>query len=323
MKTTILLTNLGTPSSLTVKAVRRYLREFLSDPDVVQIRPRWLWRFVLNSVILPFRSQKSLRRYQQIWTPEGSPLLAYSQKLAEALGADLGPDYQVEIGMRYGAPSIQEALKNLDQAGVDKIIVLPLYPQSSLSTTRTTFSAVTQEISKRANTPSLYFQAHYFSHPAYIQALTESVVSYWAQHGQSDRLIFSFHGIPENFIKQGDLYQSECQETVRLLAQKLNLKEGEYALAFQSRFGKAKWVQPYLEDVLQDCVERGDVKVQILCPGFAVDCLETLEEIAMEAKKLFLQKGGLALEYIPCLNASPGHVRMLKTMVQEGERVIS
>lgn len=311
----VLITNLGTPAAPTAKALKRYLSEFLSDPRVVEI-PRLLWLPILHGIILRMRPKHSAALYQKIWTPEGSPLLINSQNLVKALQQQLPPDtFKIALGMRYGQPSIREALTHLQQANCEEIIVLPLFPQYSAATTASTFDAVAAVLKTWRVVPKLKILTHYFDHPAYITALAESVKQHWQQHGQQDQLLFSFHGLPQRCVELSDPYQQQCLMTARLVAEQLQLPQEKWSVVFQSRFGYAKWLQPYCAETLQNLPGKGIKNVSVICPGFAVDCLETLEEINQLNRNLFLKAGGEKFYYIPCLNDSTAHVGLLKEII--------
>ncbi len=318
--TGILLTNLGTPDAPTKSALRRYLKEFLWDPRVVE-QPRWLWWLILNGIILNTRPAKSAAAYQKVWTDEGSPLLTtgrlQQQKLELALREKLGENTHVELAMRYGSPSIRSGLEALREKGCNRLLVLPLYPQFSASTTGSTFDAVADVLKTWRCIPSLHMIDAYYDHPAYIAALTDSVKEYWQQHGKPERLLMSFHGIPESYFKAGDPYPCHCRKTARLLREALELDEEHAFLAFQSRFGKQPWVQPYTDVTLESWGKSGVESVDVICPGFPADCLETVEEIAMQNRDLFLAAGGTQFRYIPALNDSDAHIQALAQITME------
>ncbi len=314
----VLLTNLGTPDTPEVADVRRYLKEFLSDRRVVNT-PKLIWWPLLNLVILNTRPKRSAEAYRKIWTSEGSPLLTISRAQAAALQAlfgEVGP-FRVELAMRYGKPSIAGAVKNLKRHGAERIIVLPLYPQFSHTTTSSTLDAVE---AAQANDPypvEVRFIRHYYEHPDYIAALADSVLEHWARHGRADKLIMSFHGIPKAYAEAGDPYPEECRHTAGLLADALELKESEWMLTFQSRLGPKEWLQPYTDQTLASLAQSGTQSVQIMCPGFSADCLETLEEVSMENREIFLGAGGQRYEYIPCLNTRDDHLALMASLVQQ------
>lgn len=315
-RTAILLVNLGTPDAPTAAAVRRYLRDFLSDPRVVEI-PRFLWWPVLNGVVLPYRSKRSAARYARIWIKEGSPLRVYTEKLARMLKGALGARGQsllVECAMRYGDPSIDAVLDRLHDQGAERVLVVPLYPQYSATTTASSMDAVLAWCATVRNVPEIRFLKHYHDHPGYVTTLAAQVAQYWATNGRLTwdsaepgkklpaRLVMSFHGVPERTLKLGDPYHCECQKTARLLALELGFTEGQYEVTFQSRFGRGKWLGPDTAQTLARLARDGVTDVDVICPGFAVDCLETLEEIAIEGRATFMGAGGRSFRYIPCLN---------------------
>jgi len=309
----ILLTNLGTPAAPTKQAVRRYLAEFLSDPYVVQL-PRWLWWPILWGIILPFRPQRSAKAYQAIWTEQGSPLLTISKKQQQALQQlfDQQPNKNaiVALGMRYGEPSIERALQQLHQAGVTDVTLLPLYPQYAAATTGSTENKVAEVLQKMQWSPILTTVSHYADNATYVAAIAESIQTYWQQHGRAGHLLFSFHGLPEKVIAKGDPYRYLCEKTAGMLAEKLQLEKPHWQLVFQSRIGGG-WLQPYCDATLIKLAKQGCKSVDIVCPGFPADCLETLEEIAIRGKKTFLAAGGETLRYIPALNDSPMHIQLM------------
>ncbi len=313
----ILLVNLGTPAAPTPAAVRRYLDEFLSDPRVIET-PRWLWWLILHGVILRIRPSKSAHAYQQVWTEHGSPLLFNSQRLADKLREQLHmhmhPEVKVALGMTYGEPSIAQALKHLHQANVRKLLVLPLYPQYSGSTTASVFDAVTRILQTWRWVPELRFITQYHDHPAYIDALVSSLQHHW-QHHEKNHLLLSFHGLPKRYLLNGDPYHCQCFKTARLLAEKLQLRPGEWSVSFQSRVGREEWLRPYTDEVLLKYAKEGPKRITVACPGFAADCLETLEEIALRNREDFLKAGGEQFDYVPALNASDSHVHMLRDIV--------
>jgi ferrochelatase len=316
----ILLTNLGTPQVPEKKQLRVYLKEFLSDPRVVEI-PRLLWWLILNGVILNTRPARSASSYRSVWTDRGSPLMFHTQDqadgLRESLTGQFGDQVIVEFAMRYGKPAIPEVLQDMLQRGVRKILILPLYPQYSGSTTASTFDALAANFTRRRWLPELRFVNHYHDHPAYITALTDSVRTYQAEHGTADKLLFSYHGVPQRYLDLGDPYHCECLKTSRLVAESLGLDEAQYMTTFQSRFGRAKWLQPYTDETLKGFPRQGVKAVQVICPGFAADCLETLEEISVENRDYFINAGGVKFEYIPCLNSTPEHVACLQQIITE------
>ncbi len=316
--TGILLCNLGTPEAPTAPALRRYLAEFLGDPRVVEI-PKPLWWLILHGIILRVRPRKSAAKYATIWTPEGSPLKAWTQKQAVLLKGYLGErGHRVEVryAMRYGQPSVASELDALKAAGCTRVLVLPAYPQYSGATTASVFDAVYQWAGRVRTMPEFRFINHYHDDAAHIDALKTSVQRHWLAHGRPDKLVMSFHGMPERTLHLGDPYHCECHKTGRLLAEALGLKPEEYVVTFQSRFGKAKWLQPYTEPTLVALAQAGVGRVDVVCPGFAVDCIETLEEIDQEAREAFLHAGGREFHYIPCLNDSAEGMRALADLCE-------
>ena len=310
-KTAVVLVNLGTPDAPTTPAVRRYLKQFLSDPRVVEI-PRAVWWMILNLIILPFRSSKSAAKYASIWTKEGSPLKVHTQKQAVLLRGALGQaGHKVEVvmAMRYGSPSLPEVLDQLKAAHCDRILVLPAYPQYSGTTTGSINDAVFAHYAQVRNVPELRLVRNYHDHPGYIDALKDTVLKHWEINGRSEKLVMSFHGVPKRTLMLGDPYHCECYKTARLLATELGLKEGQYFVTFQSRFGKAEWLQPYTAPTLVQLAQQGLKRVDLICPGFTSDCLETLEEISMEARHDFLSAGGKEFHYIACLNENTSWVK--------------
>ncbi len=304
-KTAIIYCNLGTPQAPTAPALRRYLAEFLSDPRVVEI-PRFLWLMILHGIILRVRPAKSAHKYASIWTTEGSPLKVWTEKQSLALQQLFAPHkVVVRYAMRYGSPAVPQVLDELKAQGVTRVLVLPAYPQYSGTTTASVFDAVYAWGMRTRNLPELRFINHYHDHPGYIEALAEKIRTHWAQHGRAEQLVMSFHGVPERTLLLGDPYHCECHKTARLLAQSLGLSKDEYKVCFQSRFGKAKWLEPYTEPTVRELARQGCRSVQIVCPGFVSDCLETLEEIALEVKAAFLEEGGEQFHYIECINDSP------------------
>jgi len=311
--TAVLLCNLGTPDAPTPVAVRRYLAEFLSDQRVVEI-PRAVWWLILHGIILRVRPKKSAAKYASIWTAEGSPLKVWTEKQALMLRGYLavrGQPADVRYAMRYGNPSIASQLDQLKAEGVTRVLIMPAYPQYSATTTASVFDAVYTWAAKVRHLPELRFVNHYHDEPGYIRALADSVRAYWHTNGRAEQLVMSFHGVPERTLKLGDPYHCECHKTARLLAVQLALKPAQYQVTFQSRFGKAKWLEPYTEPTLIKLAKSGVKSVDVMCPGFTGDCLETLEEISMEARHAFEEAGGEAFNYIPCLNDSPAWLAAL------------
>lgn len=316
MKSGVLLINLGTPQAPNPRAVRDYLAEFLTDRRVVEF-PAWLWHPLLKCVILPLRARRSAALYHSIWMDEGSPLAVYTQRLAEKLQINLGEEVKVVRAMRYGQPSIEAGIKALLATGVTSITILPLYPQYSAATTASCFDKISQLLQKSRVIPHLRFIASYFDHPLYIETLTKQLKKYLSTVTKNTYLLFSFHGLPQRCIELGDPYQQQCFTTVRLIAERLQLVSDDYQIVFQSRFGKTPWLQPYCDTLLQQLPTRGIKNVTVICPGFAVDCLETLEEIAKRYRALFLKAGGEEFNYIPALNDSEEQVDLLATLLRE------
>lgn len=315
----ILLVNVGSPGALTVSAIRRYLRAFLGDRRVVEL-PRLLWLPLLYGGVSLIRPYKIISTYKTVWTDAGSPLLVTAQKQAEGLLHLLSergfPACRVAYGMTYGRPSLQEKLSLFIDERVDEVLILPLFPQYSSATTGAVFDAVAKTLMKERVIPKIHFWNGYHREPAYIRTLTSSIEQYWCSYGRGECLIFSFHGLPKRSCECGDPYFDECHETVGLVSQALGLDKKHYKIAFQSRFGKARWLEPNLLDVLKDCASSPLTRVDVVCPGFAVDCLETLEEVNIRARAYFQRRGGLAFHYIPALNDSPETIEMMFQLVK-------
>lgn len=316
-RTAIVLVNLGTPEAPTAPALRRYLKQFLWDPRVVEI-PRPLWWLILNGIILQLRPAKSAAKYAKVWMQEGSPLKVHTERQARLLKGWLGktgiPDLVVAWAMRYGQPSIASILDGFKHDGVERVLVVPLYPQYAASTTASVMDDVADWLKRSRNPPELRFVKHFHDHPGYVAALAASVTGHWAVHGrlnENARLVMSFHGLPRRSLDLGDPYYCECQKTARLLAEALGLAEKDYLVTFQSRFGKAEWLQPYTQPTLEKLAREGTARVDVICPGFVADCLETLEEIALECKAAFLSSGGKEFHYIPCVNERPDWIAAL------------
>jgi ferrochelatase len=311
--TAIVLANLGTPEAPTAAAVRPYLKEFLSDPRVVEI-PRAVWWFILNGIILPFRSKASAKKYASIWSAEGSPLQVHTTRQALLLQGSLGErghGVKVLPAMRYGKPALTAVLNQLKEEGYGRILLLPAYPQYSGTTTASMWDAVFAHYAKVRNIPELRLVRNYHDDAGYIEALRQSVLKHWEQNGRGEKLVMSFHGVPKRTLMLGDPYHCECHKTARLLATALGLSDDQYLVTFQSRFGKAEWLQPYTAPTLQRLAQEGIRRVDVMCPGFTSDCLETLEEIDMEVRSDFLTHGGAEYRYIPCLNESPAWIAAL------------
>jgi protoporphyrin/coproporphyrin ferrochelatase len=319
VKIGVLLVNLGTPAQPTRSALRRYLREFLSDPRVVEI-PRFIWLLILHGIILRIRPAKSAKLYQKIWTKQGSPLMVISQaqrqRMTEALATKYGEQVIVDIAMRYGEPSIDNSLKQFQLQGVQQLIVLPLYPQYASPTTGSTFEAVVRELSSWRWIPSLHFINGYHDHPLYIQALANSVNEYIAEHGKPDKLLLSYHGMPKQFLTWGDPYYCFCQKTSRLVTAQLSLTDDDVITSFQSRFGKAQWLTPYTDQVLAELPSQGVKHVAIISPAFSADCLETLEELEHGSRQVFIAAGGETFHYIPALNTRDDHLKALLALIE-------
>ena len=318
--TGVLLVNLGTPDAPTPAAVRRYLREFLWDPRVVQV-PRPLWWLILNFAILPFRPARAAKKYATIWREDGSPLRVYlgrqAQLLRGYLGERLGRPVPVAGAMRYGNPSIVDGLKELEARECVRIVVLPLYPQYAGSTTESTRDAVVRALKNRRVAPSVKWVEEFHAHPAYVKAIAKNVNEYWMKHGRPDRLVMSFHGLPRAVVEAGDPYQNQCLESARLIAIELGWNDPRTIVTFQSRFGAQEWLKPYTAETLETLGRDGAGRVDVVCPGFAADCLETLEEIAQEGRDTFRNAGGGEFHYIPTTNDTPAWMTALATIALE------
>jgi ferrochelatase len=319
-KTAILLTNLGTPDAPTPRAVRRYLRQFLSDPRVIEI-PRALWLPILHGFVLNSRPRKSARKYAAIWSSEGSPLRVHTERQARLLrghfGLQVSMPLTVDFAMRYGEPSIAGTLARLKSEGCERVLVLPMYPQYAASTTASALDQVAEFLQRTRNVPEIRLVKHFHDHPSYIGALARLVQEHWRQSGRPDRLLMSFHGLPRFALARGDPYHCECHKTARLLAEKLELAESHWQIAFQSRFGRAEWIQPYTASTLADYGRHGVRRVDVICPGFVADCLETLEEIGVEGRKIFLGAGGREFHLLPCLNERDDWIHALADIVRQ------
>jgi ferrochelatase len=319
----VLIANLGTPDAPTPAALRRYLAEFLWDPRVVEW-PRLPWWLVLHGVILRLRPRRAAHAYRRVWTAQGSPLLVHAQTqcaaLQAALSSRLTEPVCVTLGMRYGNPSIAAALEVLRERGVRRLTVLPLYPQYSASATAAVFDAATRVLSQWRALPELRFIRDYHDDDGYLAALAQSVEQHWREHGAAERLLISFHGIPQRMADAGDPYARHCEHTARLLAARLNLAEHRWQLSYQSRFGREPWLLPATDQTLRDWAQQGVTRADVICPGFSADCLETLEEIAIENRRVFLEAGGREYRYIPALNATPAHIAALTGLVLRHNR---
>jgi ferrochelatase len=316
----VLLVNLGTPDAATPQALRRYLAEFLWDPRVVEI-PRAIWWFILNLIILPLRPRASAAKYASIWSAEGSPLRVHTERVTEILKGRLqnrfGDAVVIDYAMRYGRPSVSDAIASLRVLHCDRLLVIPMYPQFAGSTTASVCDAVFDALKARRVVPELRVLRNFHDRPDYIAALAASIREYWDEHGEPDKLVMSFHGVPRRSLDLGDMYHCECHKTGRLVAQRLGLAEGRWKVCFQSRFGKAEWLKPYTAPSLVEMAEAGVGRVDVVCPGFVADCLETLEEIAMEGREEFLEHGGREYHYIPCLNQREDWIDALERMIGE------
>ncbi|GAB4168606.1 MAG: ferrochelatase [Wenzhouxiangellaceae bacterium] len=309
----VLLANLGTPDAPEAAALRRYLREFLADPRIVDL-PRPLWWMLLNLVIAPLRAPRSAEAYRRVWTERGSPLLFHTQDLAQQMNREFErsmPQVKVYAAMRYGRPGIQEALAQMRDDNVQRLVVLPLYPQYSATTTASVFDRLAHELRSVRWLPEIRLVTHYHYDDAWVEAIADRITSHQAQHGAPDRLLFSFHGIPKKHLLEGDPYFCQCHASARRIAERLGLRPEQWVVAFQSRFGPAEWLKPYTDQTLIRLARSGVRHVQVVCPGFAVDCLETLDEIDRENREVFIDAGGEEYSYIPALNAGVDHARLL------------
>ncbi|HCG5912900.1 TPA: ferrochelatase [Vibrio parahaemolyticus] len=309
----VLLVNLGTPDEPTAPAVKRFLSQFLHDHRVVDMT-RWLWCPILHGVILPMRSPKVAKLYESVWMEEGSPLMVYSKRQAKKLAQHL--DMPVELGMTYGNPSLQSGFEALIAQGVEEVIVLPLYPQYSGTTTAAVSDGITKAFKQLPVMPAFSFIRDYHDHPMYIEALAHSVRQYWEEHGKGDYLLCSYHGIPKRYADNGDIYPQHCEATTRLLGEVLGLSSDQIGMSYQSRFGREEWLQPYTDKTLETITSKGVKKIDIMTPAFSSDCLETLEEIAGENKEIFMEAGGEQFHYIPCLNDDDMHIDMMAELVR-------
>ena len=311
----VLLVNLGTPEAPTPAAVGAYLKEFLSDPRVVDL-PRWLWLPLLNQVIIPLRRYRSAAAYSEVWTPEGSPLLVGSRNLADRLAVSLEGYDETRLAMSYGKPVIRQGLEELRAVGVDELTILPLYPQYSGTTTESVFDAVSRHLRDLQWFPGLESIQKYHDAPGWADAVAATVREFQASAGTPEKLLFSMHGIPQRYVRNGDPYAGQCEQSTRDIATALNLDEGDWLMAYQSRVGREPWLQPYTDEVISELAKEGCKHLQVVCPGFAIDCLETLEEIEMQYRDLFLKHGGEKFEYIPALNDRDDHVALLADLVR-------
>ncbi|WP_101759313.1 ferrochelatase [Oceanicoccus sp. KOV_DT_Chl] len=320
MKKAVVIMNLGTPAEPTKNAVRSFLKEFLSDSRVVEI-PRAIWWWILHLIILNFRTPRVARAYQKIWQQDGSPLRVITVAQADKLQTHLQTTYgkadcpQVKLAMTYSGPCLADVVSELQQQGVDHIVLLPLYPQYSATTTGSIYDQLAAIIVRQRDIPSVHIIKQYFDHPLYIKALAHSVEEQWSQTGRPDRLLMSFHSIPQRYVDAGDPYYEQCMGTAKLLAEKLGLNQGQWLVSFQSRIGFAKWLSPYTIEVLKELGEQEIKHVDVICPAFAADCLETLEEIQYENKAVFIAAGGEQFNLIPCLNEHPDHIEMMASII--------
>jgi len=321
--TGVLLVNLGTPEAPTSSAVRRFLKQFLSDPRVVEY-PRWLWWLILNGIILRIRPSRSAAAYRKIWSEDGSPLMIYSKAIAKAMQQELHTRLSgaanVELAMSYGDPSIDDAIDRLLAQGARRLLVLPLYPQYSGTTSASVFDAVARKFNGLRWVPETRFINQYHDEPGYIDALVASIREFWAEKGRGAKLVFSFHGVPKSTLLGGDPYHCQCQKTARLVTEALELGDDEWTLSFQSRVGREEWLRPYTDETITELGKSGRDRIDVVCPGFSTDCLETLEEIAMQNAELFVESGGGSLHYMPALNARTDHVRFLADLVEKHMR---
>ncbi|MBT8103543.1 MAG: ferrochelatase [Gammaproteobacteria bacterium] len=318
--TGILLVNLGTPEAPTAPAVRRFLKEFLSDPRVIEY-PRWLWWLILNLVILRIRPSRSAAAYRKIWTDAGSPLMIFSKAIANgiatALDARMPGAVNVELAMSYGDPSISDAVDRLLAKDATRLLVLPMYPQYSGTTTASVVDAVARKLSRLRWIPETRFINQYHDEQGYIDSLAASIREFWTQHGRGNKLMFSFHGVPKSTLLKGDPYHCQCQKTARLVAAALELGDDQWLLSFQSRVGREEWLRPYTDETVAALGKQGVDRLDVVCPGFSTDCLETLEEIAMQNARFFTESGGKVLRYIPALNARDEHIHFLTDLIEK------
>ncbi len=316
--TGVLITNLGTPDAPTPKALRKYLAEFLSDTRVIEA-PKLIWWFVLHCVILRIRPKRSAKAYEKVWTEDGSPLMSICKKQAISIQQELDTRFsgtvKVELAMRYGNPSIESGLEKLREANANRVLIFPLYPQYSASTTASTFDAVADVLKKWRWIPEIRMINHYHDNSDYINTLANSISKYWETNSKPEKLLFSFHGLPKEYLLKGDPYHCECYKTARLVAEKLELNDDEWQLTFQSRFGPKEWLQPYTDLTLKELGASGTKHVQIICPGFSADCLETLEEINIQNRDFFIEAGGEQFSYIPALNNDEEHIQALSNII--------
>jgi len=311
----VLLVNLGTPGVPDKKSVGQFLSEFLSDPRVVDL-PRWFWIPLLRLVIIPLRKGRITSAYKKIWLEDGSPLMVYSEALCAGLQRLLGSQAKVRLAMRYGVPDIRSRLVSLRDEGVKKLIILPLYPQYSVTTTESVFDAVTAILGELGWKPEIHLISHYYDKPGWVHSVASTIRNFQLNHGKAEKLLFSMHGIPKRLVDAGDPYEQQCRLSVSSVAEVLKLKD-EYQIAFQSRVGREPWLQPYTDEVIKSMAESGIKHIQVISPGFSVDCLETLEEIAIRYRDLFIEAGGEKFEYIPALNHSDAHIHVLASVCED------
>ena len=314
----VLLSNLGTPDKPQRKELRVYLKEFLSDPRVIET-PKLIWKVILNGIILNTRPQKSAKNYQKVWTDDGSPLLVIlnkQKKLTQDLLGKENLELEFAVGMRYGNPSIEKGLEELREKNCNKIIVLPMYPHYCAATTGSTFDAVTNTMQKWRWVPSLRFISTYHDHPDYIKALANSIQKHWDEHGKPDKILFSYHGIPKKYFTKGDPYHCLCSKTTRLVREQMGLSDEIAMTTFQSRFGPQEWLQPYTDKTVEKLAKDKVEHLQIVAPGFSADCLETIEELDGENREIFEEHGGKKFSYIPCLNDQSDHINLIGALIQ-------
>lgn len=312
----VLLVNLGTPDRPVCPGLRDYLSEFLMDPRVIEL-PSLLRAILVKGIIINVRSHKSAATYREIWTDEGSPLMINSLNLGKKTAEILGDEFEVEVAMRYGNPSVQSKITALHEKGVRKIIAVPLYPQYSGATNGSTFDAIAKALTKQRWVPNLHFVSDYYERDTYIKAIGDSILDHWQKNGRNQKLIMTFHGVPKKYITRGDPYESQCKNSARRIADYLKLADDEWQLVFQSRFGAEEWLQPYCDETLKKLPSQGVKSVDMICPGFSADCLETLEEIEGENKEYFMEAGGESYAYIPCLNDSDAHAKLMAEIIHE------
>ena len=310
----VLISNLGTPDSPTKKDVKKYLNQFLMDKRVIDL-PRLFWIPILKIIILNTRPRKSAKLYKSIWMEQGSPLLVFSKNILGKISDQMDEHITIAIGMRYGSPSINSAMDLFKKENISKILILPLYPQAGSPTTASTFDAVSDYLKNNPWMPNLKFVSGYHDEDKYINALAESIDLSFKNNGVPDKLIFSYHGMPERYLEKGDPYYCFCHKTTRLTAEKLGLNEKAYDIAFQSRFGSEKWLKPYIDELIKEQARKGVRHLQIISPGFSVDCLETLEEISIQYREIFMNNGGEKFEYIPCLNDGDDQISLIKSII--------